>query len=98
MAKDSFRRYIWLLDTLRRYGRITLKELKAQWKISSVNDEGKSLPDRTFANYKVNIEQIFGIEIGCDRATNEYYIVNENGLYNNVIRDWVFTPPLWEIY
>lgn len=89
MAKDSFNRYIWLLDTIQRYGRITLKDLKAKWETCSFNDDRKPLPERTFANYKANIEQIFGIEIACDRATNEYYIVNEDDLDNNAIRDWM---------
>ena len=89
MAKDSFKRYIWLLDTIQRFGRITLKDLKAKWEKSSVNDEGKPLAQRTFANYRANIEQIFNIEIACDRATNEYYIVNETDLGGNAIRDWM---------
>ena len=89
MAKDAFRRYIWMLDTIQRHGRITLAELKKLWMNSSVNDESKVLAPRTFANYKENIEQIFGIEIACDRATNEYYIVNEDDLDNNAIRDWM---------
>ena len=89
MAKDSFKRYIWLLDTIQRYGSITLKDLKAKWERSSVNDEGKPLADRTFANYKANIEQIFDIEIRCDRTTNEYYIYNEDDLDGNSIRDWM---------
>ena len=89
MAKDSFRIYIWMLDTLQRYGRITLADLKEKWMTSSVNDCKKELAPRTFANYKENIEQIFGIEISCDRATNEYYIVNESDLGGNAIRDWM---------
>ena len=89
MAKDSFKRYIWLLDTIQRYGSITLEDLKAKWERSSVNDEGKPLADRTFANYKANIEQIFDIEIRCDRTTNEYYIYNEDDLDGNSIRDWM---------
>ena len=78
-----------MLDTIQRHGRITLADLKELWLNSSVNDEHKILAPRTFANYKENIEQIFGIEIACDRATNEYYIVNEDDLDNNAIRDWM---------
>ena len=89
MAKDSFRRYIWLLDTIQRHGRLTLPELKEKWRHSSVNDEGKELAPRTFSNYKENIEQIFGIVIKCDRATNEYFIWNEDDLDGNSIRDWM---------
>lgn len=89
MAKDSFRIYIWMLDTIQRYGRITLADLKDKWRTCSANDGRKELAPRTFANYKENIEQIFGIEIACDRATNEYYIVNETDLGGTAIRDWM---------
>ena len=89
MAKDSFRIYIWMLDTIQRYGRITLADLKDKWRTCSANDCRKELAPRTFANYKENIEQIFGIEIACDRATNEYYIVNETDLGGTAIRDWM---------
>lgn len=78
-----------MLDTIQRHGRITLAALKEEWRRSSVNDENKELAPRTFANYKENIEEIFGIEIACDRTTNEYYIVNEDNLDNNAIRDWM---------
>ena len=78
-----------MLDTIQRYGRITLAALKEEWRKSSINDDHKELAPRTFANYKENIEDIFGIEIACDRATNEYYIVNEENLDDNAIRDWM---------
>jgi hypothetical protein len=89
MSKDSFKRYIWLLDTIQRYGSITLKDLRSKWERSSLNDEGKPLAERTFANYRANIAQIFQIVIKCDRRTNEYYIDNEDDLDGNSIRGWM---------
>lgn len=89
MSKDSFKKYIWLLDTIQRYGSITLKDLRSKWERSSLNDEGKPLAERTFANYRANIAQIFQIVIKCDRRTNEYYIDNEDDLDGNSIRGWM---------
>ena len=89
MAKDAFKTYIWLLDTIQRYGRIKLVDLKEKWLASSVNDLRRPLADRTFKNYRENIEQIFDIVIKCDRATNEYFIDNEYDLDGNSIRDWM---------
>ena len=89
MAKDSFKTYIWLLDTIQRHGRIKLVDLKEKWLASSVNDLRRPLADRTFKNYRENIEQIFDIVIKCDRATNEYFIDNEYDLDGNSIRDWM---------
>ena len=89
MAKDAFKTYIWLLDTIQRHGRIKLVDLKEKWLASSVNDLRRPLADRTFKNYRENIEQIFDIVIKCDRATNEYFIDNEYDLDGNSIRDWM---------
>lgn len=73
MARDLINRYIWLIDTIRRYGRITLDELNRQWLCSSVSD-GKPLPRRTFHHYRIAAEQMFGVNIQCDRSTYEYHI------------------------
>ena len=73
MARDLINRYIWLIDTIRRYGRITLDEINRQWLRSQLSD-GKPLPRRTFHHYRNDAEQMFGVNIQCDRATYEYYI------------------------
>ena len=39
MARQYFRSYIWLLETLRSRGRLTLAEIKDLWMRSAVNDE-----------------------------------------------------------
>jgi predicted DNA-binding transcriptional regulator YafY len=73
LAHDLFNRYIWLIDTIRRYGRITLDELGRQWLRSPLSD-GKPLPRRTFHHYRIGAEEMFGVNIQCDRSTYEYYI------------------------
>ena len=67
MAKNYFKSYIWLLETLQSRGPLTLAEIKKLWMRSSVNDEGKELATRTFANHVASIADIFGIDILCDR-------------------------------
>lgn len=73
MAHDLINRYIWLIDTIKRFGRITLDELGRQWLRSPLSD-GKPLPRRTFHHYRNGAEQMFGINIQCDRSTYEYYL------------------------
>ena len=73
MARDLINRYIWLIDTIRRYGRITLDELNRQWLRSPLND-GRPLPRRTLHHYRNGAEQMFGVNIQCDRSTYEYYL------------------------
>ncbi len=87
MARDLFSRYIWIIDTIKRYGRITRKGLNEKWTRSSVSD-GETLPRRTFYNYRNAIEELFNINIECDTSTYEYYIA-ENDSYNNSASDWL---------
>lgn len=89
MAKNYFKSYIWLLETLRSRGPLTLSEIKDLWMRSSVNDEGKELATRTFANHVSSIADIFGIDIVCDRRDNTYRIDNGEELGGSGIREWM---------
>lgn len=64
---------IWIADTLRRYGALTLAQINELWQASSVSD-GNPLPRRTFMTYRNNIEEMFNIRIVCNKSTYEYYI------------------------
>ena len=89
MAKNYFKSYIWLLETLQSRGPLTLAEIKKLWMRSSVNDEGKELATRTFANHVASIADIFGIDILCDRRDNTYYTENDEDLDGHGIRTWM---------
>lgn len=70
-------RYTWVVDTIRRAGRITRKELCRRWEQSAVSG-GAELPRRTFFNYREAILDLFGVNIQIDRSTREYYIENDH--------------------
>ena len=70
-------KYIWLLDTLRRTGGLTLEELDRAWGRSSINDEETPLTKRTFHRLRREIEDRFGLEIRCDRHDFTYSIVED---------------------
>lgn len=70
-------KYIWLLDTLRRSGGLTLEELDRAWSRSSINDEEAPLTKRTFHRLRREIEDRFGLEIHCDRHDFTYSIVED---------------------
>ena len=89
MAKNYFKSYIWLLETLQSRGRLTLNEIKDLWASSSVNEDGKELATRTFSNHVSAISDVFGIDIVCDRRDNTYRIENEGDLDGNGIRAWM---------
>lgn len=87
MSKDLFSRYIWIVDTIKRYGRITREELNDRWKRSPFSN-GEGLPRRTFYNYRQAIEELFKINIECDPATFEYYI-DDGDVHNESVTDWL---------
>lgn len=76
MARNLINKYIWIIETIRRYGRITREELNRQW-MQSGYSEGEPMARRTFYNYREGIVDVFGIEIVCDTATYEYYIKSD---------------------
>ena len=89
MAKNYFKSYIWLLETLQSRGPQTLSQLRELWDRSAVNVDGRDLAPRTFANHVAAIADIFGIDITCDRRNNTYYIENDTDLDGNGLRSWM---------
>lgn len=87
MAKDLFNRYIWLVDTIRRYGRITRQELDECWRRTDFS-RGESLPRRTFYNYRQAVEELFKLTIECDPSTFEYYIKDDDS-HNGSVTNWL---------
>lgn len=87
MAKDLFRRYLWMIDTIRRHGRISRADFDDCWS-RSVFSDGKPMPRRTFFNYRQAIEELFCVDIKCDSRTYEYYI-DENGPHSEDMTEWL---------
>lgn len=73
MVKDLLGRYIWIVDTIERNGRITRERFDRLWALSPFGN-GAAMPRRTFFNYRNGIEETFGIKISYDKATYEYFI------------------------
>lgn len=77
MSKNAINKYVWIVDTIQRYGRITREKLNYLWVNSSLS-EGMPLLRRTFYNYRNDIAEMFNIEIALDTSTYEYYIADDN--------------------
>lgn len=85
-----FNRYVWLVDTIYRAGRISFEEINAQWERSSLNDTGEELPLKTFHNHKNAIQQMFDINIECDRRAGYlYYIEHAEDMEQGGVRTWL---------
>lgn len=88
MIQEQLNKYIWVLDTIGRYKRLTREGLDNLWKKSKFS-RGEGLPRRTFYNYRQAIEEIFGIEILYDPATFEYYLNEPEQSGGASITDWL---------
>ncbi len=87
MSRNLLARYIWIIDTIRRYGAVTRERLNELWMQSSYSD-GNPLPRRTFYNYRNAIEDLFSINIECNTATYEYYI-DSGDSHQESVTDWL---------
>ena len=87
------RRYVWLIDTIRRAGQITLEEINQKWldeRTLRLEHEGE-IPERTFHRHRQAIADLFGIDILCNRYNgNTYYIENDDALNQPSFTSWLF--------
>ncbi len=89
MAKDLFNRYIWLVDIIYRAKRITFEEINERWMRTDMS-EGREMPLRTFHNHRNAIEQMFDINIECDKRGGYcYYIENVEDMEEGGVRSWL---------
>lgn len=87
------RRYVWLVETIRRAGSITLQDINRKWAYNtSLNiDNEDEIPERTFHRHRDAISELFDIEIVCNRFDgNKYYIKNEDILEKSSFTAWLF--------
>ena len=84
---DTFRQYIWLVNTIRRARRISYDDIKKLWLSNDLN-EGRPLSRTTFYRIRQAINDMFGICIECDNQ-HQYYIANPEALRDNSTQNWM---------
>lgn len=87
MAKNYFKRYIWLVDLINRRGPISFRDISDAWRRSPLNETGDPLSERTFFNHKDAIAGMFGIEILNDRSLGFY--IGHSDVGNDDTSDWM---------
>lgn len=78
MANNLFKRYLWLINTIKSFGPISFDGINIQWLKSSLNELEEDLPKKTFRNHLNAIADLFDIEILCDRKNGYRYYIGEN--------------------
>ena len=72
MVTELLQKYIWLVQTFIRAGEngLSLGEISDKWE----NRFDTEYSRRTFNNHRSAVEEVFGIQIECNRTTNRYFI------------------------
>lgn len=78
MADNKFKKYLWLINTIKSFGPISYDGINRLWLKSSLNEWGDDLPKKTFRNHLNAIAEIFDIEILCERKGGYLYYIGEN--------------------
>lgn len=87
MAKNFFKRYIWLVNLINRRKYVSFKEISEAWMRSPLNETGDPLSERTFFNHKDAIAGMFGIEILNDRSLGFY--IGRSDVGSDETSDWM---------
>lgn len=87
MNSKTYYRYIWLLDTLLNSHPLTFEEINMLWEDCPAFNGPLSI--RTFHEHKNGIKEMFGVDIGCDRSKNRYYVKNPEVLDENRLAKWL---------
>ena len=85
-----FHQYIWIINTLRAYRKLTLEELSQKWQQDGVAD-GNPLQRSSFNRHRDAILDMFGIIIDCEPRTYKYFISNKEVLSDDSIERWLFS-------
>ena len=89
-TSNLFNRYVWLVDIIYRRGEVTFEEINECWLRSVFNPEVDDIPLRTFHNHRIAIEQMFDINIECDKRNGyKYHIENTDDMKRGGIQRWL---------
>ena len=83
-------KYVWVIETIYRAGKISFKELNEKWLDDEIS-RGVEIPKRTFDNWRYVIFDMFGIMISNEnRGEYRYFIENKEDISKNGLRSWLY--------
>lgn len=87
---NQLQKYTWLINTIRRGGEISLKELSDKWERATDYSDGKKLHRSTFNHWRDAIVEQFGIIIDCRRVGGyRYSIANPEDIDDDKLKKWM---------
>lgn len=83
-------KHIWLIDTIRRAGRISLEDISAKWQDCEELSGGKPLLRCKFNRWRMAILMQFGVNIECEKGGSyRYYIDNPEAIDEDRLKGWI---------
>ncbi len=86
----QLQKYTWLIDTIRKAGKISHKQLSDMWERNKDLSDCKPLHRSTFNRWRDAIFSQFGIIISCQKAGGYlYYIENPKNIDDDRLKKWM---------
>lgn len=87
---NQLQKYTWLIDTIRRAGKISHKDLSDKWERCKDLSDCKPLHRATFNRWRDAIYEQFGIMIDCQKVGGYlYYIANPEDIDEDKLKKWM---------
>ncbi|MBD5201687.1 MAG: WYL domain-containing protein [Bacteroidales bacterium] len=83
-------KYTWLIETIRRAGKISHKDLSDKWQSHKELSDRRQLPRATFNRWREAIYDQFGIIIECQKTGGYlYFIANPQDIDDDKLKKWM---------
>ena len=87
-TKSLINNYVWLIDFIRRRGKVPFKEINKAWQRAG-RDDGMELGKRTFLRHINDISEIFGIDIECEGCGDYGYFITYDDSKSDTTKTWL---------
>lgn len=87
-TKSLINNYVWLIDFIRRRGKVPFKEINKAWQRAG-RDGGMELSKRTFLRHINGIADIFGIDIECEGCGDYCYFITYDDSKSDSTKTWL---------
>lgn len=86
----QLQKYTWMIEVIRRTGKITYSDLSNRWERNTDLSEGEPLHRATFNRWRETIFSQFGVNIACQRTGGYlYYIENPENIDDDQLKKWM---------
>lgn len=87
---NQLQKFTWLIDTIRRAGKISLKDLSDKWERHKELSDCRPLHRATFNRWRDAIYEQFGIFIDCKKVGGYlYFIANPEDIDEDKLKKWM---------